>query len=85
VSASQLVGNPGGDDENPSDIAGPYTWESTDRLVDDVRRWLHKPVKNYGWILVGDESLPSTTKRFSSRENTMPGQQPMLEVTYSQP
>jgi hypothetical protein len=85
VSASHLVGNPGGDEDNPSDIAGPYTWESTDRLVDDVRRWLHNPVKNYGWILVGDESVPSTAKRFSSKETTMPGQQPMLEVTYSLP
>lgn len=81
VSATQQVGTAGGG----NDIAGPYTWQSTDRLVDDVRRWLHKPEKNYGWILVGDESVPRTAKQFVSRESVSPDLRPMLEVTYRLP
>jgi len=82
VSASQLVGNPGMD---PSDIPGAYTWESTSRLVDDVRRWVNKPAKNYGWILVGDELVPQTAKQFASREDVSPDLRPTLEVTYTLP
>ena len=36
-----------------------------------------------GWILLGDESVPQTAKRFSSRENINPALRPMLEVTYT--
>lgn len=81
VSATQQVGTAGGG----NDFAGPYTWQSTDRLVDDVRRWLHNPEKNYGWILVGDESVPQTAKQFVSRESVSPDLRPMLEVTYRLP
>ena len=81
VSASQLVGTAGG----KNDLAGSYTWLSTDRLVDDVRRWVKKPSKNYGWILVGDESVKQTAKQFASRDSVSPDLHPMLEVTYSLP
>ena len=81
VSASQLVGTAVGN----NDLAGSYTWLSTDRLVDDVRRWVKKPSRNYGWILVGDESVKQTAKQFASRESVSPELRPMLEVTYSLP
>jgi hypothetical protein len=81
VSATQMVGTSGGG----NDVAGPYTWQSTDRLVDDVRRWLKNPAKNYGWILVGDESVKQTAKQFVSRESVSPDLRPMLEVTYTLP
>ena len=81
VSATQQVGTAGG----KNDIAGPYTWQSTDRLVDDVRRWVKNPSKNYGWVLVGDESVKQTAKQFVSRESVSPDLRPMLEVTYSLP
>jgi len=81
VSASQLVGTAGGD----NDLAGSYTWPSTDRLVDDVRRWVKKPSMNHGWVLVGDESVKQTAKQFASRESVSPELRPMLEVTYSLP
>jgi len=79
VSATQLVGIPGAG----NDTAGPYTWQNSDRLVDDVRRWLRDPAKNFGWILLGDESVPQTAKQFASREDVTPGLRPVLEVTYS--
>ena len=81
VSASQLVGTAGGD----NDLAGSYTWPGTDRLVDDVRRWVKKPSMNHGWILVGDESVKQTAKQFASRESVSLELRPMLEVTYSLP
>jgi hypothetical protein len=81
VSASQLVGTAGGN----NDLAGSYTWPSTDRLVDDVRRWVKKPSMNHGWVLVGDESVKQTAKQFASRESVSPELRPMLEVTYSLP
>jgi hypothetical protein len=82
VSAVQRIGNGIGDE---TDMPGTYVWESTDRLVDDVRRWLRRPATNYGWILVGDESAPQTVKRFFSRESVEPDLRPRLEVTYSLP
>ena len=82
VSAVQRVGNGMG---NETDMQGSYVWESTDRLVDDVRRWLRNPDKNFGWILVGDESVKQTVKRFVSRESVDAAMRPMLEVTYSMP
>lgn len=81
VSATELVG----DDGLSNDIPGPYVWESTDRLLDDVRRWLRNPAKNHGWVLVGDESVKQTAKRFVSRESNEEDLRPMLEVTYSMP
>jgi hypothetical protein len=81
VSATQLVGDEG----LGNDIPGPYAWGSTDRLVDDVRRWLRNPGMNHGWILIGDESVKQTAKRFVSRESVDTAMRPMLEVTYSMP
>jgi len=70
-----------------TDVAGAasYTWESTQHLVQDVRHWKSAPLRNFGWILIGDETMPQTSKRFASRENTDPSMRPMLEVTYRLP
>jgi len=66
------------------DVAAPgsYTWESTRKMVADVRRWLAAPQRNFGWILLGDESAPQTAKSFASREEPDPSLRPVLEVTY---
>ena len=72
VSAMQAVGE-----------SGPYKWENTSHLVEDVQHWLRQPDKNYGWILIGDESVPQTVKRFSSREKVPPALRPVLAVTFS--
>lgn len=80
VSASQAVGDPVVDE---IDAPGNYTWSSTDRMVDDVRRWQRHPEKNFGWILIGDETVPQTVKRFSSREHVDPDLRPVLELHYS--
>jgi hypothetical protein len=67
VSASQLVGP-----------LGQYTWSSAQMVV-DVQGWLNNPTSNFGWLLLGDESVFLTAKRFDTRESTNP---PVLAITY---
>ncbi len=79
---------PGGDFEPvPSSGAvveqpGFYTWGSSPRLVADVLEWLDFPQTNHGWILIGGETAPSTSKRFDSSENTDPSLRPYLTVEF---
>ncbi len=42
-----------------------YQWTGAG-LVDDAQNWLDNPEGNFGWILVGDESMVQTAKRFDS-------------------
>jgi hypothetical protein len=69
------------------EVTGPafYTWESTSHLVQDVRHWSSVPKRNFGWILIGDETAPQTAKSFVSRENPDLALRPVLEVTYRLP
>jgi hypothetical protein len=73
-SASQVVG-----------AEGSYTWGSTPELVADVQSWVDDPASNHGWILVGDESAPTTVKRFDSRESADDSLRPVLEVEFGRP
>jgi hypothetical protein len=69
------------------EVAGSafYTWECTNHLVEDVRLWKSAPRRNFGWIVIGDETAPQTAKNFASRENPDPALRPLLEVTYRTP
>jgi len=60
-------------------VVGSYSWSSAG-MVADVQNWLDNPVSNAGWLLLGDESAPSTVMRFNSRESSM--SPPVLSVTY---
>jgi hypothetical protein len=62
-----------------------YTWESTRKMIADVRLWLAAPHRNFGWILLSDETTPQTAKSFASREAPDPSLRPVLEVTYHLP
>ena len=64
-----------------------YTWNSTSQLVADVQSWLDSPTTNFGWLLRGDESQPTTAsaKSFASREAADTAQRPVLTVTYAAP
>ncbi|UCH82231.1 MAG: DNRLRE domain-containing protein [Nitrospiraceae bacterium] len=75
ISSSMSVGN----------AIGYYTFESTDRMIRDIDYWLRHAEKNFGWILIGDESNPQTVVPFASRENINPDWRPLLEITYSVP
>jgi hypothetical protein len=65
--------------------AGTFVWPVTPELVADVQDWLDAPASNHGWILIGDESLPSTSKRFVSREDPDEALRPQLVVEYEPP
>jgi len=55
-------------------------WSSTPALVSDVQGWLDNPGSNFGWVLIGDEANPTTTRRFDSREGGSP---PSLVVDFT--
>lgn len=77
----------GGDFENNvsavSSVGGSgfYSWGSTDEMVADVQSWVDNPENNFGWILIGNEDVAKSAKRFDSRENPN-GNIPKLKVTY---
>jgi hypothetical protein len=79
---------PGGDfdplprGEAVVDQSGPYAWGSTSGMVEDVQSWLDDPSGNFGWILLGDETISQTVKRFDSRESPEVAIRPFLEVEY---
>jgi hypothetical protein len=62
-----------------------YTWEGTRKMMADVRLWLAAPHRNFGWILLGDETTPQNVKAFASREEPDPSLRPVLEVIYHLP
>src|SRR5262245_31581148 len=68
VSASQSVG-----------AIGVYVWSST-QMIADVQSWLDNPATNFGWLVLGNETINDTTKRFDTRESTIP---PVLTVDYT--
>ncbi len=65
--------------------SGLYAWEGTRKMKADVLLWLWAPQRNFGWILIGDESSPQTAKSFASREAPDPSIRPVLEVRYRLP
>ena len=67
VSASQSVG-----------VTGHYTWSSA-QMVADVQSWLDNPASNFGWLVLGDETAPATSKRFDTRESASP---PILTIEF---
>ena len=62
---------------------GSYTWGSTAAMVSDVQSWLDNPATNFGWLLKGNESASTTTKRFDTKENTTPANRPVLVVDFT--
>ena len=81
--------NLGGDYESTvisaTDIGdtGSYTWSSTPEFVTLVQKWLDTPEDNHGLILIGDEETSGSAKRFSSRQNDIEEQRPVLVVEYT--
>src|SRR5437773_1232248 len=67
VSASQSVGG-----------IGQYTWSSA-QMIADVQSWVNDPASNFGWLVLGDESIGATAKRFDTRESASP---PVLTIQY---
>ena len=62
-----------------------YSWGPTAAMASDVQSWLDAPEGNFGWVLIGDESISATAKRFNSRENGDTPNRPKLEIVYLLP
>ena len=62
---------------------GSYVWGSESGMVADVQTWLDTPAQNHGWVIVGNESVIQTTKRFATRENATIANRPKLVVNYT--
>ncbi len=79
---------PGGDfDPTPSATeftqnGDAFSWTSP-AMISDVQSWLDDPDNEFGWILIGDESVAMTTIQLGSRENGSSLLQPALNVTYA--
>lgn len=80
VSGGQFLGRSSA--HQTGDEPGFVTWTGTRLLIDDVTLWLRAPWRNFGWILIGDETTRQTAKSFASRENPDPLLRPVLSVTY---
>jgi len=86
---TDLWATPGGDfDPAPSATRtvvglGFYDWDSTERMVADVQGWVDDPSSNHGWILIGPEVFPRSTKRFDSRENATVENRPVLTIEFT--
>lgn len=80
---------PGGDFESQpsSNVSvvgpGPYFFDG-DGLIDDVQAWVDGE-PNDGWILIGDEEVPSSVAKWVSRENVAPTLRPQLTVEFELP
>ena len=60
---------------------GRYDWTSAEFLA-DVQAKVANPSGNFGWLLLGDESLSTTAKRFDSAQNEVEADRPVLTLTY---
>lgn len=71
ASASQQIGN-----------NGFYTWGPTAQMIADVQEWVSNPSQNFGWILIGEEEVQMSAKRFDTREHMNTNVRPRLIVTF---
>lgn len=63
---------------------GNYNFSSPG-MISDIQQWLNAPAANYGWLIKGNESANSQSKRIDSRENSLSGNRPSLQVNYTIP
>ncbi len=62
---------------------GLQTWSSLG-LLNDVRLFAVDPAQNFGWFLLGDESIVGTTRRFDSAYSaSFGGIVPRLEIEFT--
>jgi hypothetical protein len=60
----------------------PYSFDTTQRLVDDVQLWLDQPGQNFGWMLLTQsENENFSARRFGSREDPLQAPRLMIDFT----
>ena len=63
---------------------GTYTWGTGGALNSDVQLWLDDPTLNFGWILIGNEPVSRSAKRFDSREASSESNRPTLTISFDE-
>ncbi len=58
---------------------GPYEWTGAG-LVADVQFWLDNAASDFGWLVKGDETTTTTSRKFSSSEGFTP---PRLTIDFT--
>ena len=61
---------------------GPYTWDCTSGMLDDLDTWLKTPELNFGWVITGGEEAGQSAHRFNSRTNPSAEERPRLTIVY---
>lgn len=61
---------------------GFYTFSGAG-LVRDVQSWVDNPTSNFGWAIIGNETVSGSAKRIDSRNNPTAANRPSLVVTYT--
>jgi hypothetical protein len=63
----------------------PFAWSSDNSpsLRTDVQNWLDQPETAFGWIMLGNETVAQTAKRFSGSEATNSAYWPKLTIEYT--
>ncbi|MHC4975660.1 MAG: multicopper oxidase domain-containing protein [Planctomycetota bacterium] len=86
-----LWSSPGGDfigtASASQSVAGPgvyVSWTGAG-LVADVQDWVDGNAFDYGWMLIGNESVSKTAKRFETHEANNSSQHPVLTIDYTPP
>src|SRR5262245_20508912 len=64
---------------------GVFALGSNDALVADVQAWLDGALPNHGWLLKTDELGVQTARRIHSRQTTLVGVAPQLQIGYVPP
>lgn len=59
------------------------TWASSAPMIARVQAWVDQATTNFGWIVIGEESFPGTTKEFDSREQVPATLRPALTIDYT--
>ena len=65
-------------------VAGVYAW-SGPGVVADAQAWLAVPSSNFGWLLLGNETIVQSVKRFDTREALAESARPKLELEFTPP
>ncbi|HET9233640.1 MAG TPA: DNRLRE domain-containing protein, partial [Candidatus Eisenbacteria bacterium] len=59
-----------------------FTWSAAG-MIADVQAWVDGAAPNYGWLLIGQEGQPRSSKRFDSRQGTDTTRRPVLTIDYT--
>ena len=54
-------------------------------MAADAQGWLDGPSTDFGWLVLGNEAVAKTTKRFDTKENATAANRPALSVQYTPP